>query len=96
MKWRADGIRPYGTAESPKARRRAASISIFPYGRRGEAELRREFFAPLSFKKAGAVFLAFSSTEGYNDNNTGGVLSPPFLEGGLLCDESEDQHDHAL
>ena len=39
--------------DTPKARRRAARAQHFPYGRGGEAKLRRKFFAKLSFKKAG-------------------------------------------
>ena len=43
----------YAKKESPKARETVPFPQSFSYGRRGEAQLRTKFFAPLSFKKAG-------------------------------------------
>ena len=44
---------PTQKRKSPKARKAVPFPHSLPYGRRGEAKLRRKFFAKLSFKKAG-------------------------------------------
>ena len=46
-------LRSRAPRKSPKARETIPLTISFPYGRRGEAKLRRKFFAKLSFKKAG-------------------------------------------
>ena len=44
---------PLRKTETPKGEGEGASARALSYGRRGEAKLRRKFFAKLSFKKAG-------------------------------------------